>query len=254
MHTAITADDIGLSPLPGSDGILSFLASRSKASARTLSPSAVDVFTGCYEAVGQILSTALEARTGADFERVYQTEFPRYVSLILAMSKFAGAVVPRPLIEQLTRESICEMEADFRDKALAAFGAAVRDQALFAVWTLRKINELVTQIVAVKPEGSKQKEDSEYCAHFNLSMLHAQFSLDCLSASLQTGRAIYPEVLEELVDGLRAMVNAYAWARRGLESRVRSVEKEFATTPLDDEDRCLMNASLAAASDLLSNE
>lgn len=254
MHTAITADDVGLSPLPGSDGILSFLASRSRASARTLSPSAVDVFTGCYEAVGQILSSALEARTGADFERVYQTEFPRYVLLIVAISKFAGAVVPKPLIEQLTRESICEMETDFRDKALAAFGAAVRDQALFAVWTLRKINELVTQIVAVKPEESKQKEDSEHCAQFNLSMLHAQFSLDCLNASLQTGRAIYPEVLEELVDGLRAMVNAYAWARRGLEARVPSAEMDAVIAPPDDEDRRLMDSSLAAASDFLSAE
>jgi hypothetical protein len=255
MHTSFTADDVGLSLLPErEEGILSFLASRSKGSVRFLSPSATDVMNGCSEAIRQILYAVLEARTQTEFERVFKAEFPKYVLLILATSKFAAAVVPKSLLERLTRESICEMEADFRDKGLAAFGAAVQDQALFTVWTLRKINELVTQIVAVKPEDPKQKEDSEYCAQFNLSLFRAQFSLDCLNASLETGQAIYPEVLEKLVDGLRAMVNAYAWARRGLDARVPSTEMNFAVTPLDDEDRSLMDASLAAASDFLSNE
>lgn len=253
MNSCITADDLALSRGP-QEGDLSFLISRSKASARTLSPSAIDVFKGCYEAVKQALSAVIETRTAADFNRVFQREFPRYVSLSLAMSKFASAVIPEPLIEQLTRESICEMEAEFRENGLAAFGTAVRDQALFTVWTLRKISELVSQIIATKPQESKKKEDSECRANFTLCMFRAQFSLDCLSASLETRQAIYPQVLEELVDGLRAMVNAYAWARRGLEFRAPSTETNFEVPPLDDEDRSFMDATLAAASDFLCND
>ena len=255
MNPAITADDVGLAVLrEAEEGILSFLASRSKRSARALSPSASDVFKGCSDAVRQLLCTTIEARSQADFGRVFESEFPKYVALILAMSNFARAVVPKPLIDRLTRESICEMEADFREKGLNAFGAAVRDQALFTVWTLRKINELVTQIVAVKPEEPKKKQDAEYCAHFNLNTFRAQFCLDCLNMALETGQPVYPEVLEELVDGLRAMVDAYAWARRGLEGRIPSQEPALTASALDEEDRDLMDASFSEAADFLTNE
>ncbi len=255
MHAAFTADDAGLSLLREPEqGILSFLASRSKGSVRSLSPSAADVLNGCSEAIRQVLCAVLEARTQADFERIFQAEFPKYVSLIMATSNFVRVVVPKSLLERLTRESICEMEADFRDKGLNVFGASVRDQVLFTVWTLRKINELVTQIVAIKPDESKQKEDREYCVKFNRDMFLAQFSLDCLNAALETGQAVYPAVMEELADCLRAMVNAYTWARRGLEARAPSTEMDLAITPLDDEDRSLMDASLAEAADVLSND
>jgi hypothetical protein len=76
------------------------------------------------------------------------------------------------------------MEADFRDKGLDSFGSAVRDQALFTVWTLRKISELVTQIVAIKLDDSKKKNDADYCANFNVNTIQAQFTLDRLDLAL----------------------------------------------------------------------
>lgn len=255
MNPLITADDAGLAFLrEPEEGILSFFAPRSKRSIRALSPSAADVFKGCSDAVRQLLCATIEARSQAEFNRVFESEFPKYVALILAMSNFARAVVPKPLIERLTRESICETEAEFREKGLAAFGAAVHDQALFTVWTLRKINELVTQIDSVRPDESKRKEDTEYCAHFNWNMFRAQFSLDCLNTALETKQPVYPEVLEELVDGLRAMVNAYAWARRGFEARFPSQELIPTATVIEEEDREIMDASFTEASDFLSNE
>jgi hypothetical protein len=236
------------------EGALSFLASRSKSSSRTLSPSAVEVFKGCADASEQLLRSAIETRSGAEFKRVFEAAFPKYVALTFAMSHFAGAVVPKPVIERLTRESICEMEADFRDRGLDAFGTAVRDQAIFTVWTLRKISELVTQIVATKLDDAKKKEDDEYRSHFNINTFRAQFSLDCLNLALQDGDAIYPEVLEQLIDGLRSMVNAYAWARRGLEARVPSEQPSVTLSALDDEDRDLMEASFDEAAAILNRE
>ncbi len=236
------------------EGALSFLASRSKSSSRTLTPAAVEVFRGCSDAANQLLRTAIETRSGAEFRRVFETSFPKYVALTFAMSHYASAVVPKPVIERLTRESICEMEADFRDKGLNAFGAAVRDQAIFTVWTLRKISELVTQIVAIKLDDSKKKEDDEYRSNFNINTFRAQFSLDCLNVALRDGDAIYPEVLEQLIDGLRAMVNAYAWARRGLEARVPTGQPAVVLSALDDEDRDLMEASFDEAATILNRE
>lgn len=234
--------------------VLSFLASRSRSSSRTLAPSSVDVLRGCGEAVNQLVRSAIETRTKTEFDRMFETSFPKYVALMFAISHYASAVVPKPVLERLTRESICEMEAEFKDKGLDSFGSAVRDQALFTVWTLRKISELVTQIVAIKLDDSRKKEDAEHCSNFNVNTLRAQFCLDCLNLALRDGNAIYPEVLEQVSEGLRAMVNAYGWARRCLEAGIPSEQPVVALSTLDDEDRDLMEASFDEASAILNRE
>jgi hypothetical protein len=236
------------------EGLLSFLVSRAKKASRSLTPSASEVLRGCAEAVDQVLRTAIETRTKAEFDRVFDDSFATYAGLTMAISHFATAVIQKPLIEQLVRETICEMEADFRDKGLVAFGATVRDQAMFTVWTLRKINELTTQINATPVASARKVEDKEYCCNFNINALRAQFCLDCLNMALDNERAIYPEVLEELVDGLRAMVNAYTWARRGLEIRVPSEEQGSQISQMDDEDSAMMDLSFSEASEWLDED
>jgi len=255
MNPAATVDEAGLIlSHERLEGVLSFLVSRAKGSARALTPSAFDVFKGCADAVNQMLRSVIEARSAAEFERIFDASFSRYVAVNLAMAHFAKAVVPKHVLERLTRESICEMEADFRDKGLAALGSAGRDQALFTVWTLRKINELVTQIMAAGLDESRKEADAEFCVNFNVSVFHAQFGLDCLNMALQSGQAIYPEVMERLIDCLRGMVNAYAWARRGVEGRLPTTEAPVTLSPPDEEDRALMDFSLTEAGDALSGE
>jgi len=236
------------------EGLMSFLVSRSKSSTRSLTPSSSEVLRGCWDAIEQILRSAIESRTKADYERIFESSFPKYVSLTSAISHFATAVIPKPVREQLVRETICELEVDFRDKGLVNFGATVRDQAMFTVWTLRKVSELTTQIMEAPLDKSRRTDDEEFCCNFNINALRAQFSLDCLETSLRTDRAIYPEVLEEIVDGLRSMVNAYTWARRGLELRVPSEELILEISPVDDEDRALLDFSLSVASEWLADE
>ncbi len=236
------------------EGALSFLAARSKSSARSLAPSINDVLMSCSEIVSKLVSSAIEIRTAAEFAKFCERAVPKYVALNLAMSQVATALVARPVLERLTRESISEMEADFRDKAVDVFGVAVRDQALFTVWTLRKISELVSQIVAAEIDPSKKAEDNEYCTNFNVAIFVAHFALDCLQMAMDTSRPIYPEVQEKLTDHLRAMVNAYAWARRGLAARISVAEAVEAPPALDDEDRALMDASFDEMSFILDGE
>lgn len=182
MNIALTADDAGMTlQSERLEGILSFLASRSKSSARTLSPNISEVFNGCAAQLRGILGSIIESRTRADYQREFDRSFSKYVGLTLAMSHFASAVIPRESIERLSRESICELEADFRDKGMDAFGEDVRNQALFTVWTLRKVNDLVDQIIAAKLDDSKKKADSASCVRFNFHLFRAQFGLDCLN-------------------------------------------------------------------------
>jgi hypothetical protein len=255
MNSEITMDGVRICSPERPEGLLSFLVSRSKRAARSLTPSASDVLKGCADAINQILRTAIEARNKTDFVRVSNESFPKYAGLTMAISHYATAVIEKPVIEQLVRESICEMEADFRAKGLAAFGATVRDQAMFTVWTLRKISEITTQINAASAIKTSCEDDKEYCCNFNINALRAQFSLDCLNIALDDNRAIYPEVQEELVDGLRAMVDAYTWARRGLELRIPSSEElNFQTSPMEVEDEALMDFAFSGASEWLDEE
>jgi hypothetical protein len=246
MNNALTMEECGLAPhdVKPLEGVLTFLASRSKRSARELSVSAGEVFNGVSGVVDQLLISVIEKRTAAEFVAAFTDVFPKYFAMTTALSNFAQVIVPPEVIERLTRESICELEADFREKALLSFGTAVRDQAMFTVWTLRKINDLVNQIAAAKLDKSKRDEDREYSRNFNFYALRAHFSLDCLNMALRLDRPIYPEVMEELVDGLRSMVNAYAWARRGVAIRVPTIEEAVGPAVSDAEDDYLLSASM----------
>lgn len=223
---------------------LAFLASRSKNSARELSVPASEVFQGFRSVVDQILTDVIQKRTAAEFRMAFAESFPKYMGMTLALSHVAHLIAPNNVIEHLTRESICELEADFRDKGLAAFGASVRDQAMFTVWTLRKINDLLTQISAVTLGAEKREEDMQYCLNFNVYALRAQFGLDALSMALRLHQPIYPEVMEELKDSLRGMVNAYAWARRGAAVRLPVVEPALEVSSPDQEEEELLRASM----------
>ena len=170
------------------EGTLSFLAARSKSYARSVAPSINDVFTSCAEIIRKLLCSAIEIRTAAEFDQFSEKAVPKYIALNLAMSQVATALVAGPVLARLKRESICDMETDFRDKAVAVFGSGVRDQALFTVWTLRKVNELISQIVAADIDPSKTSEDVEYCTNFHVSMFIAHFALDCLQVAMDTSR------------------------------------------------------------------
>jgi len=187
----------------------------------------------------------IEKRTAAEFNSALAETFPKYFALALSLSAIAKTVVPQDVVERLARESVCELESDFREKALHAFGANVRDQAMFTIWTLRKINDLLFQITSTKVDEAKVNEDKDFCHQFNFAALHAYFSLDCLEMALRLKQPIYPEVMPELINGLRSMVNAYAWARRGAELRFPSVEMLPLETDIsDDEDEMLLRASM----------
>lgn len=219
---------VGDGPL---ESALAFLASRSKKSAREVSAPAHEVFKGMVDATEQMLRRVIEARTEAEFRKVFEVSWPKYAAVGLALSSFAHAVVPADVIDRLTRESICELEADVRDKGLAAFGASIRDQVLFTVWTLRKISDVFAQMSAAKGE-----EDAEYRANFVCYAYRAQFSLECLQMALRLNLPIYPEVMDGLQDGLRSMVNAYAWARKGLALRLPEDDSKMPTMVSDEED------------------
>jgi hypothetical protein len=228
------------------EGALAFLASRSKKSARQVSAPASEVFKGITDAIDQMLLSVIEARTEAEFRHAQDSAFPKYVAIALAVSSFAHVMVPPDVVNRLARETINELEAEIREKALAAFGADIRDQVLFTVWTLRKISDLLTQISTVKvgPSKQEQEEDRKYSQMFVTYALRAHFSLDCLNMALRVGSPIYPDVMAGLKEGLRSMVNAYAWVRQGAALRMPVEDPAMEPIVSDEDDDELLHSSM----------
>lgn len=227
--------------------VLALLALPTKQAAKSqLSPSVDDVVKSIGELLSNLIIGVIEKRTAVDFQAAAHDSFQIYGRVMVALSGVITSVVPQNVIERITAESFCELEADLRDHALLAFGSKVQSQAMFTVWTLRKINDLSRQISSAPNLSEQLKErDGDFAKMFAYHVLRARFNLDCLSASMHSHQKypIYPDVLEVLMDGLRSAVDAYAWIRQGVDLRFPVAEPELASVDWDEEDQQLLNAS-----------
>ena len=220
-----------------------FVGFPSKHSAKQLSGSTEDLVKNIAAVVDQLMVGAIKKRTAAEFDSTWLEVFPNYARVMCALGALSKALIPVHVLEQITSESLCEQEAEFRDHAVAAFGSAIRDQALFTVWTLRKINDLAQRLSKTNFTEDETHKDDEFSWPFIYHGLRTRYCLDCLSASIRHRRAIYPEVLSAISDGLRSAVDAYAWIRQCVDLRMKAEEPQLPFVDLDDEDRKFVDAS-----------
>jgi hypothetical protein len=244
MNTATLALERNISG--GLSDLLTFVGVPSKKSARELSVSAGELFQGIKRVLDNLLLRAIESRTAAEFEATRDAVFPDYYKTVAALSNLARVIVPAQVLDRLAVESFSELEADLREQGLARFGAVARDQAVFTVWTLRKTNRLISMIAAAGPVPEDQRTaDKKFAVEFSLNSRYSQFHLDCLIASMHFDKAINPEVLTEICEGLRTAVNAYGLIRQGVDLRLTREEPVIAPYAWDEEDQELLASSMS---------
>jgi len=230
----------------GLSDLLTFVGVPSKKSSRELSGSAEELFKGIKTILDTLLLRAVEARTGAEFTTTRDEVFVDYYKTVSALSNLARVIVPPRVLDRLVVESFSELEADLREHGLARFGAVARDQAVFTIWTMRKINRLIGVIAAAKQVPDElMAKDKEIAMEFSVSSRMTQFHLDCLIASMHFDKALNPEVLAEICDGLRTAVNAYGLIRQGVDLRVKTEEPVIAPYEWDEEDKELLASSMS---------
>jgi len=216
-----------------------------RSSKQQLSGSAVELIQTSATILDQLLIGVIEKRTAQDFKTAFDQAFPTYMQLILSLSGMISAIVPSATLAQLTSESFSELEADIREHAVEAFGADIRDRAVFTVWTLRKIAELLRTVSSGgKVKGGDRDKENEFRTHFLAHALRARFSIDCLTASMRFKRSIYPEALAVIADGLRSTVDAYAWIRQVADLRTPLDDSPVMPVNWDDEEQQLLNESM----------
>lgn len=224
---------------------LAFLALPAKRAAQQVTGSANEVFQAIQTILGQIMADVCAKRTADEFVAARNEYFPQYRTVMMALSALISTVVPKGVIERLSYESMSEMEADFRDHARASFGKDICDQALFTIFTLRKINDLGDRIqINQEPAEDLKAADRKLAESFVTHVIYCRFHLDCLSTSLRTGRTLYPEVLDCVSDGLRSLVNAYAYIRQATDLRNPHGGEEQISIEFDEEEQELMALSM----------
>lgn len=166
--------------------MLAFPGSVSERSAKQISGSAEELIRNISGMTEDLVVSVIEKRTAAKFEATRSKVFPKYVDAVLALSSLIRILVPQQMIERLNREFFCELEGDLRDRGLIAFGAAVRDQAMFTVWTLRKISDFMSQIAVVPPNSDKdqQRVAAELARECIYHAIRTRFHVHCLVSSM----------------------------------------------------------------------
>lgn len=231
---------------PGLDNAITLLG-LSRRKSDELSKSARDVVVSVQQIVDELTGVAIQKQTAAEFKEVRDQIFPTYFRLMCSISDVARHSMPLESVERVMSEACSEIEADFRDPAsLARFGETIREQAAFTAWMLRKTSSLLMTILAHPdvPEEAKEK-DKQLGTDFTLHSAWSQFHLDCLQTAIHRDTSIYPEVGEEIVDGLRAAVNSYSFARQGVDLRLPPQEPQLQPYESDDEDQELIDSSMS---------
>ncbi len=222
---------------------LAFLAVPAKRSSEQVSTTVEQIFTGITKLIDSLILDVIRTRTREEFCEKVDVAFPHFAKIMIALSKLITASIDQRVVERLTYESLSELESDFRNEG-QIFGEVIRDQAIFAAWTLRKIHELVQQCSVAGISSEAARTDQEFATKYLSNVLYVRFCLSCLRASLETGIALFPEPLDEISDGLRAVVNAYAWVRQGRDLRHPVSEEEFVEIPWDEEQEELLRSSV----------
>jgi hypothetical protein len=216
------------------------LVTEKATSVKRLPGPAQELFRNVAMMLDEVVLYAIEQRTAPEFQSAVLEVFPKYFEGALGLSFLARSIVPKHVLETMSGEFFSEIESDFREQGLNAFGAAVRDQAIFTAWTLRKISDICQRIDETPLPASLEKSDRNSFQNFAIHAMRTRFHLDCLFKSMHFNKPIYPDVLGLVIDGLRSAVDAYAWARGALDLRIPVVEPAAAAVELDEEERQLL--------------
>lgn len=185
---------------------------------------------------------ALRSGDAGDFRAVRKKLLPLYAKTVLSIAELSQVVVRGNERARLASESFDLIEAAFRIHG-ESLGEAVREQALFTVYTFRQIDSLISEKLLIDAPDDKRSEDSELARQFASAVIWTRFHLHCLTLALNSSVRLSEPLREVVADGLRAAVNAYAYAKQGARLRESSQDSAPSLLAWDDEDQQLLDES-----------
>lgn len=219
----------------------------SRQDGRELPADLKDLFFRLDDQGDKVLLLAVESRSAEDFRSRREAVIGTYVRIQGAIASLADAIISKMLMKGVVDEGFAALDAQFKTEALARFGEDARDQALFTTWTLRRTMPLLERIQELGPVAADaQDEDQEMGRRCTVNLWWTFFHVDCLRTAIRHDKPLRSEVVETVIDGLRAAVNAYALARQGLTLREGRRSRSVDVLPeWSGEDQQLLAESMA---------
>lgn len=197
-----------------------------------------------YRQMGDMALQAANAPTVEDFIKIRDRLFPAYMKLTTALSNTVQAKLDEADLSGLIEASFNALESSIEEKATPYFGEDITKEILFSVSTLKSANRWLLHLAASPKPERFLAEDQELSHKFTVAQAWCNFHLQGIRAVLWKGHTIVPDVLRELLEGLRYAVMAYAYVRQALELRGLLDEryKDELTVTWDAEDEALARA------------
>jgi hypothetical protein len=186
----------------------------------------------------------LTAPTVEDFAASRDTLFPSYVKLSQALGNIILAKLDKAELPGLVDASLAVLKAEVASKAALYFGDDAVLEILFAISTLKSAYRWIPHLMSGKVANESRLEDIELARNFTGAAMWSNFHLTALVRALRNNQTIIPEILHELLDGLRSSVMVYAFVRAALDLRNIPYARysEGLETSWDAEDEALANA------------
>jgi hypothetical protein len=210
----------------------------------TISQVSENLIENVYSVLDGLVTQAVFARSADEFNGIVDKVFPHYLKVAHGLSQIISIAEPAG-INELGDASFSKMESFFQARGLDAYGTDVQNQAIFTVWTLKKISDLCRQINAAPAPDDCRDEDRDLYCDFVVMSMRTTFFLDCLGKSIALHRSFPRDILPILVEGLRSAVNAYADARCALDRRLPVPEEISEPVQWDDEDEQLLRIAMS---------
>jgi len=209
-----------------------------------LQPSFVDIVERISKQIEDIVADVLIAPTPEEFNRMRESFFPSYVQLSQALSHVVLAKLDQAELPSFIEDSFVALESAVIPEAASYFGEDAYQEILFSIGTMKRTYRWLPFVRSNKPEDSLRQRDAELACDFNTASMWADFHLEVLMTAAHKKVTTLPEILQELLDGLRLSVMAYSYIREALDLRkVPDIHHgETLDVLWDEEDEALANA------------
>ena len=224
-----------------------FIGLKPKSSpSRNISTSNEILFKTMLAVSDDLLLRVISEHTAAGFREKRTEVFGNYIKSVVALSEIIDVTIPQTNRTALFEESLTGVNSFLKEEALPRFGPNITDQIIFTFWTIQKTHRILTEIAKCEiPGAGTHAKDGALSRDFPLWAWWSLFHLDCVVSAIRHDKSIPPGVLDEISDGLRAAVNAYATAREGLNLRqAPALPETIEPTGWDEEDQELLDDSM----------
>jgi hypothetical protein len=142
---------------------------------------------------------------------------------------------------ETVQESLASIMKIFKSEGAAYLGVDGKGEVLFCLSTLRKAVGMLRFIFSKDVPPELREKDTELARSFAGQVIFFQLNLDCLRLALSNEDSVNPEVLGQILEGLRASVMAYAAVREAMDLRGFSRDRytEIPDVSWDAEDQAL---------------